>query len=161
MTSCRLRRGGLALGAVAVVLAAGCAGNGGNNGGTPAPAAPPTTSAAPATTVRPECANLVSSAQALVTTAGQFLSGQATGDQVRAAAQELSSSIDAARTVVGSQTSARLDDAKAALGRLQSALTAQPPNLAAVRTEANAALAATRDAVTLCQSGTSAPTTSG
>lgn len=156
MISPRSLCSGLAMGAAAFAFAAGCMGN--DDGNTPASPAPPVASSAkPGTTARPECAGLVTSGQALAATVTQFVNGQATGAQVRAAAQELSSSIDAARTVVGAETSARLDDVKAALQRLQAALTAQPPDLPAVRVAANDALVAMRDAATLCQSSTPAP----
>lgn len=155
MVDTRVRSAGLAAGAAAVLFAVACGGDSGSGGpaATSAPAA--TTTSAPASaTTRPECAALVNTGQALVTTATQFVSGQATGNQVRVAAEELGASIDTVRTVVGADTAARLDDAKAALGRVQSALTAQPPDLAQVRTAANDTLAALRDAVTLCQAST-------
>ncbi|AIJ23358.1 hypothetical protein [Amycolatopsis methanolica] len=151
----RVRSAGLALGAAALLLASACGGNSGSSGSPPA-----TTSAAAGTTAsatptsRPECAALVSTGQALVDTVTQFVNGQATGQQVRVAVQELSASVEVVRTVVGADTAARLDEAKAALGRLQSALTAQPPDLPQVRAAANDTLAVLRDAATLCQAST-------
>ncbi|HVV14541.1 hypothetical protein [Amycolatopsis sp.] len=154
MSSVRMRCAGVTL-ATAAAFAAGCSQGDGGNGSTTSPstAAPPS-SAAASPSAGAECGALVTSGQNLVTTVGRFVSGQATGDQVRAAATDLSTSIDTARSVIGPQTSARLDDAKAALQRLQTALTAQPADLAGARTAANDTLSALRDAARLCQSGT-------
>ncbi|NKQ52331.1 hypothetical protein HFP15_05500 [Amycolatopsis sp. K13G38] len=142
----------------AAAVVAGCQGSGGS--GSTVSATPPPATNAPATTTTggSVCSDLVVSGQALVTVVTQFVSGQATGDQVRASASQLSASIDAARTTIGGQTSARLDDAKAALQRLQAAATAQPVDVAGMRAAAGDTLAALRDAAAVCQSGTPAPT---
>jgi hypothetical protein len=104
------------------------------------------------------CANLVAKGQALVGTVTQFLGGTATGDQVRTAASDLSSAIDSAQAAIGAQTSARLDAAAAAVDRLLKALGAQPPDVTGMRTAANDAFTALRDAAAICQSA--APTAS-
>lgn len=148
MSTPRFLSGATAL-AAAAALAAGCT-SGDNAPGTPAPASPPTTSKQ----VRPECADLVTAGQGLVTVVTQFVGGQATGDQVRAAAGDLSTSIDSARQVAGAQASTQLDAAKTSLQQLQTALAAQPPDVAAMRNAANQALVALRGAVTVCQSPT-------
>ncbi|MGI6876708.1 hypothetical protein [Amycolatopsis sp. 3B14] len=150
----RVRSAGLALGAAALLFASACGGDSGSSGSQPATTTAAGTTASATPTSRPECAALVSTGQALVDTVTQFANGQATGEQVHVAAQELVASVEVVRTVVGADTAARLDEAKAALGRLQSALTAQPPDLPQVRAAANDALAALREAVTLCQAST-------
>ncbi|MEU0466850.1 MULTISPECIES: hypothetical protein [unclassified Amycolatopsis] len=149
MVDARVRSAGVALGAAAVLCAVACGGEGGSATSTTTA----TTGGSPATsaTSRPECAALVSTGQALVETVTQFVNGQATGEQVRVAAEQLAASVEIVRAVVGADTAARLDEAKAALERLRSALTAQPPDLPQVRAAANDALAALREAVTLCQ----------
>ncbi|KAA9163689.1 hypothetical protein FPZ12_008830 [Amycolatopsis acidicola] len=138
--------------AVVAAFAAGCSDGGGGGGGTTT--TPPPASSAPATTssARAECSALVTASQTLLATVTSFVTGQATGDQVRAAVTDLSTSVDQARATVGPETRARLDDAKAALGRLQTAVTAQPPDLQGARTAANDTVSALRDAATLCQS---------
>jgi len=155
------RRTSFAVLAVATTVATGCQGTG--KGSPSGSATPPPGTNAPATTVTATsaCSDLVVSGQALITTVTQFASGQATGDQVRTSASQLSASIDAARTTIGSQANAPLDDAKAALQRLQAAVTAQPPDVASARSAASDALAASRDAAAGCQSGTPAPTSGG
>jgi len=155
------RRTSFAVLAVAATVATGCQGTG--EGRPSGSATPPPGTNAPATTVTATsaCSDLVVSGQALVTTVTQFVSGQATGDQVRTSASQLSASIDAARTTIGSQANTRLDDAKAALQRLQAAVTAQPPDVASARSAASDTLAAVRDAAAGCQSGTPAPTSGG
>ncbi|WP_236790912.1 hypothetical protein [Amycolatopsis sp. GM8] len=156
MTTPRILSGTAAL-AVAAIVAAGCS-SGGNTPSTPGPPPPASPSpTSPATTskqVSPECASLVSDGQALVTVVTQFIGGQATGDQVRTAASDLSDSIDSAREAAGAQAGVQLDAAEAALQQLQTALTARPPDVASMRAAANAALTALRGAVTVCQSTT-------
>lgn len=148
MTAPRLLAGAAALGAAAI-LAASCT-SGGNAPSTPAPASPPATSKQ----VKPECADLITAGQGLVNVVTQFVSGQATGDQVRAAAADLSTSIDTARQAAGAQSSAQLDAAKASLQQLSTALAAQPPDISAMRAAANQALTALRGAVAVCQTPT-------
>jgi hypothetical protein len=147
------RRTCLAAVATVAAVTSGCQSGGGGSPSVSATTAPTTT-----VTAGSVCSALVLSGQALVTTVTQFAGGQATGDQVRAAASLLSASIDAARATIGTQANARLDDAKAALQRLEQAVTAQPPDVAGARQAASDALAALRDAATLCQSGSPAPT---
>lgn len=137
-----------------MLVLAGCTQSG---GGATSPTPAPASSSAATTTGRSECTDLVASGQTLATTVTQFAGGQATGDQVRAAAAHLSDSIGAARSVIGTETSARLDDAQRALSALGAALTAQPPNVAGMRTAANDALTALRAAATICQTDTGAP----
>ncbi|WP_312871474.1 hypothetical protein [Amycolatopsis acididurans] len=158
MTELRRHRSFAVAAVAAAAVVAGCQGSGGS--GSTVSATPPPATNAPATTTTggSVCSDLVVSGQALVTVVTQFVSGQATGDQVRASASQLSASIDAARTTIGGQTSARLDDAKAALQRLQAAATAQPVDVAGMRAAAGDTLAALRDAAAVCQSGTPAPT---
>lgn len=161
MTELRRHRSFAVAAVAAAAIVAGCQGSGGS--GSTVSATPPPATNAPATTTTTTtggsvCSDLVVSGQALVTVVTQFVSGQATGDQVRASASQLSASIDAARTTIGGQTSARLDDAKAALQRLQAAATAQPVDVAGMRAAAGDTLAALRDAAAVCQSGTPAPT---
>jgi hypothetical protein len=150
-----------AVAAIAALALTGC--SQGSGGSTVAPSTPPTSaSSAPSssndTTTRPQCGSLVAGGQALVDTVGRFFGGTATGEQVRAAATALVTAVDATRVTVGSATRARLDDAKAALNRMQTALQAQPPDLAATRAAANDTLTALRDAARICATDTATPT---
>jgi hypothetical protein len=151
-----MRRSGLALVSAGMLVLAGCT-QGGDGAATGSPTPAPAPSSAATTTGRSQCTDLVVSGQTLVTTVSQFVGGQATGDQVRAAAAQLSDAMGAARSVIGPETSARLDDAQRALAAVGAALTAQPPDLAGTRTAANDALTALRAAATICQTDTGAP----
>ncbi|MEU6644722.1 hypothetical protein ABZ863_19495 [Saccharomonospora sp. NPDC046836] len=153
---------GAAMLIAATATLAACAGGGGGPTTTapappPAQTAPLTTTPGAPTTGASACTGLADAGQGLVNTVTDFFTGQATGNQVRAAATSLSNSIDAARSSIGTQTSAQLDNAKASLQQLQSALSAQPPDTAAIRTAANNTRTALRDAATICQSGTPTP----
>jgi hypothetical protein len=97
-----------------------------------------------------ECAALATSTENLANQARQFLDGNATGDQVRTAMEDLTDALAEAKTAVGSDTRARLDDAEAALQRAKDALNAQPVNLAELRAATNDAVDALRDAISLC-----------
>jgi hypothetical protein len=116
----------------------------------------PTTSAS----VQAACDDVTAKAQVLLTVVGQLATGKATTDQVRAAADELADSFTAAKSVVGPETQADLDDAGAALTKLLDALSAQPIDTATAQTAANEVFTALGNAAAVCY-GTSStlPTT--
>ncbi|ASR39140.1 hypothetical protein BAY61_10095 [Prauserella marina] len=159
----RSGRGALArVAAIAAIAAvsAGCAQDEG--GGTRTPPSSASTSATSATTSPPssgpveqECAALLTSGRDLLDTVTRFAGGQATGDEVRAAATDLRTAIDRASGVIGAEAGAALNTAKTALGELETALTAQPPDLQSARAAGGEALTGVRDAATLCESGQS------
>ncbi|HJQ47489.1 MAG TPA: hypothetical protein VJ870_14415 [Amycolatopsis sp.] len=91
---------------------------------------------------------------------GQLLQGNASVDQVRAAAGQLSSAINSAQQSVGTDMTARLNDAKAALQRVLDAAGAQPPDTAAMRAGVNDLLTGLRAAADSCQAPAT-PTTGG
>jgi hypothetical protein len=129
-----------------------------------------TTTTEPPTTVsiRPECVDVADKARALLTEVGRLTTREATADQVRAAAGELSGAVDDAKATAGPVARARLDEAGQALRRVQDALTAQPIDTAGLRAAASDLVAALGDAAAFCapsssttateSSGTSAPT---
>ncbi|MFF5986890.1 hypothetical protein [Prauserella flavalba] len=139
----------------AVLVLGACGGDGGSDTG------PPATTQTPATTqpTRPAdaCEGVVSAGQDVVSTAGRFLSGSATANDVRASVSALSGEIDSVRNTVGPEARAHLDEAKSALDRLGTALTAQPPDVSGVRSAANDALTALKQAATVCRSGSATP----
>jgi PBP1b-binding outer membrane lipoprotein LpoB len=117
----------------------------------------PTTSAEPATSmsVGPVCADVADKARGLATEVGRLTTGQATVDQVRASANELSTAFADARDMVGSETRAHLDEAGQALQRMQDALNAQPIDRAGLRAAADDLVTALGDAATVCASESS------
>ncbi|GAB2984324.1 RDD family protein [Amycolatopsis acidiphila] len=149
------------LAGVVTVVVGGC-----QSGGSEPPAAPPATAAtmappaSPLASVRPECASLVDSGQALAATVSELVQGTASREQVRIAAAQLSSAIDSAQHTVGAEISARLNDVKAALQRVVDAAGAQPPDGAAMRAGVNDLLVALRDVATSCQAA-GTPTSGG
>lgn len=145
------------IGTVAVL--ASCGSGGGDPPTTiPSNPVPATSTSAPGPTgpADPECGSLVASGQALVASATRFANGTATADQVRAAASGLSGQINSARAALGPDTSPDLDDASESVRQLMTALSAQPPDLAAVRDFGNDTLMSLRDAAADCQSTPSA-----
>jgi predicted lipoprotein len=118
--------------------------------------APTTTTTTTTGSVRPACADLADKGQALLTEVGRYGTGKATGDQVRAAAAELSDSFDSAKTELGPEAQANLDEAGRALQEVLDALTAQPVDSAKLRAAAGEVVTALGDAAAVCtSSGTS------
>ncbi|MBP2328614.1 hypothetical protein JOF56_008999 [Kibdelosporangium banguiense] len=120
-----------------------------------------TTTTGPATTVsiRPECVNVADKAHALLTQIGRLTTGDATPDQVRAAAGELSDAFDDAKATVGPDTRAHLDKAGQALRRVQDALNAQPIDTASLRAATNDLVAALGDVAAICAPSSSTTAT--
>ncbi|MBK1786981.1 hypothetical protein [Prauserella cavernicola] len=157
-TATARRRAAAALsGAALAVAALGACGGGGSYGNQPASSPAPTTTPS-VTQSEGRCAGLVDSGQALVSTATRFVSGNASADDVRSAANDVSTQVDKLRATAGPEAQANLDQAKTATQRMGDALTAQPPDMAAVRAASTDALRALRDAADVCTSGTMAPT---
>jgi hypothetical protein len=116
-----------------------------------------TTTTEPSTSasVRPECLAVAGKAQALLTAVGRLATGNATVDQVRAAAGELSDAFDDAKAAVGPDTQTQLDEAGKALQDVQDALAAQPVDTAGLRTAAARLVATLGDAATICSPSSS------
>jgi hypothetical protein len=144
---------------VAAMLAlTGCADSGDNAGQQPPTGSAAATTSAPGTSPRvPECTAVATSAGNLATQVGQFLAGDATANEVRAALQDVTDSLAEAKAVVGADTRARLDDAEAALQRAQTALNAQPVDLAELRAAAKDAVDALLDVVSICAPSSATP----
>jgi hypothetical protein len=128
-----------------VLLTAACTSAGGDQ-----PASRNPTTAPP----RTECRAVADDARALLTEARELATRDATVDDVRTAASELATSFDDARTALGADAQADLDQASQALQRIQDALSTQPVDTAELRRAASDVAAALGDAAAVC-SGTS------
>jgi osmoprotectant transport system substrate-binding protein len=139
----------LCLALCAVLALAGCSSSTNDE---PGQEPSPTTTSAPTTSVaiREECSDVADKAQALVTEAGRLTTGDATIDQVRAAAQELSDAFDTAREAVEPDARAQLDEAGQALQRVQDAVAAQPVDTAGLRAAGRDLVTALGDAASIC-----------
>jgi hypothetical protein len=152
--------GRLTVAFAAVFVLAGCA-PATDDGPSQAPTTTTTTTTTTTGSVRPACADLADKGQALLTEVGRYGTGKATGDQVRAAAAELSDSFDSAKTELGPEAQANLDEAGRALQEVLDALTAQPVDSAKLRAAAGEVVTALGDAAAVCtSSGTSTEPTS-
>lgn len=157
MVTAHRRRGGLAMVLFAALAVLGCSTSSGDPDTTaPAPTtavASPTTSGPPGASrqIRPACANVAVTGQALGATVLQFIDGTATGDQVRAAAHDVSTALADAHSAVQPDVNARLDDAEAAVQRLLNELRT-PADVDGVRAAAGNLLMTLGDAVTICRS---------
>ncbi len=131
------------------LVLAGCTSSGGDQ---PSEPPTPTTTTTETTTVpvRQECADVADTASALVTAAGRLVTGDATVEQVRTAAGELSDALDAARAAARPEVGANLDAAGQALQRMRDALGAQPLDRAGLRTAARDLLDSLGDAAAIC-----------
>ncbi len=120
-----------------------------------------TTTTEPSTSasVRPECLAVAGKAEALLTAVGRLATGQATADQVRAAAGELSDTFDDAKAALGPDAGADLDDAGRALDEVTDALGKQPVDTAALRTAATRLVSSLGNAATVCAAGSPATST--
>lgn len=145
--------------ALAVVLAlAGC-GPTANDRPSQAPTTTPTTTTTTGS-LSSACADVMDKAQALLTEVGRYAAAKSTAEQVRAAADELADSFDRAKSELGPDARADLDEAGRALREVLDALTAQPVDTARLRTAASQVVTALGSAATICVSATSTePTT--
>jgi hypothetical protein len=109
--------------------------------------------------IRPECLDVANKAKDLLTVAGRLATGNATADQVRAAAGELSTSFEAAKEAIGPEERAHLDNAGKALQRARDALSVQPIDKGALQTAAGDVVAALGDAAAVCAPGSSTSST--
>ncbi|WP_291410325.1 hypothetical protein [Actinophytocola sp.] len=140
---------------VTLLLHVGCSPTNGEPAQEP-PATTPTTTA-PSDGIRPECTGVADRARTLVTEVGRLATGDATADQVSAAAGELSDAFDAARDAVEPDARAGLDEAGQALDRVQTALTAQPIDTTGLRAAARDLATALGDAASICSPTTGSP----
>jgi outer membrane protein OmpA-like peptidoglycan-associated protein len=142
-----------------VLVVAGCSSADNDQAGQQT--APATTTQAPETTtsLSAECEGVVDDAQALLTEVGRFTTREATIDDVRTAASQLAASFDAAKTAIGPEAQADLDQAGQALQRIEDALNANPVDAAALRQAAGDFVAELGDAAAVCAGG-AGPTTS-
>jgi hypothetical protein len=114
--------------------------------------------AAPAS-VRPECVDVADKANELLSRVVRLANGGSTAQQVRAAADGLSDSVDEAKSAVGPEAAADLDGAGQALGRVRNALATRPVDTAGLRTAANDLLTSLGDAAAVCTPGAAATST--
>jgi hypothetical protein len=116
-----------------------------------------TTTTDPSTTVslRPECVEVADAARVLFGEIGRLATGNATVEDVRAAAGDVSDAFDAVKASAGPDAGADLDAAGQALDRVQDALTAEPVDNAGLRAAASDLVAALGDAAAVCAPGSS------
>lgn len=155
-----------------LLITAGCSGNSNQAAPTTTQQTTQTTTqetTPPATTettpnaagLRPECQAVFANAQTLVSKVAGLAAHTATIDDVRTAATTLSTSFDQAKTALGAEAQAGFAQASQALKTFQTALSAQPPNIAALRQSANDIVAGLGQAITVCSASPTAspPTT--
>ena len=127
------------------LVVAGCA---------PATTTQPTTRQQSTTATSPSvlaaCVDVADKTGTLLTVVGRLATGDATVEQVQAAATAVSDSFDAAMAAVGPDTRAHLDEAGKALSRIEDALTTQPIDTVALRTAADDLFTALGDAAGVC-----------
>ncbi|MGH4024546.1 MAG: hypothetical protein ACRDRV_08175 [Pseudonocardiaceae bacterium] len=117
---------------------------------TPVSAAPTTTTAQ----AQADCTAVADAARNLGNQLSALAGGQASREQVKAAAQELRSSLDAAGAVIKPESQADADAARAAIEQLQTVLDTQPVDLAAARAAARQALESVGRVLAVCTPGT-------
>jgi hypothetical protein len=117
-----------------------------------------TTTTTSQASVMAACVDVADKAGVLLAVVGRLSTGDATVEQVRSAATDLSGSFDDAMAAVGPDTRAHLDEAGQALRRIQDALSTQPIDSAELRTAADDLFAALGNAADVCTPGS--PTTS-
>ena len=124
------------------------------------PAGTTTTATATTATARPECRQVADDLRALATAVRGLATGETTVDDVRSAANSLAASFDEARSAVGPDARASLDQAGQALEQLQAALGTRPLDTGALRQAADDLTTALGGAVAVCagSSATGAPT---
>jgi hypothetical protein len=105
--------------------------------------------------VRAACVDVADKTGVLFAVVGRFATGDATVEQVRSAAADLSGSFDDAMASVGPDVRGRLDEAGQALTRVQDALSTDPIDSAALRTAANDLFSALGNAADVCTPGSS------
>lgn len=115
--------------------------------------------ASPTATVqeRAECTAVAAAARNLADRLAALANGQASRDQVKAAAEELRSTLDTAGAVIKPESRADAEAARAALQQLQTVLDTEPIDLAAARAATWQALDALGRVLAVCAPGT-APT---
>jgi len=116
------------------------------------------TSTTPTTTtvsVQDVCLDVADQARVLVEAVGGLATGDATTEQVAAAADELSGAFDDAVAALGPDARADLDLAGQALARMRDAVTAQPVDTAGLRAATTDLVAALGDAAAVCSPGSS------
>lgn len=124
----------------------------GQNSTAPNSTAPNSTAPATASpSAQSPCQTVLADAGALGAAVARFVGGTATADEVRGAAQRLSTALDTAQATIGPQASAALHDAQAAVRRLLDALQARPVDPAAVRTAGGDTVAVVQRLATSCQ----------
>ena len=128
------------------------------SGQTASPAAP-TASTPPTATaeVRSECTAVAAAARNFADQIAKLVGGQVSRDQVKTAAQQLTSALDSAASVIKPESQADVEAARAALGKVETALAAQPIDLPAVRAAASEALAAINRVLAVCAPGNTLP----
>jgi hypothetical protein len=105
--------------------------------------------AAPAS-VRSECVDVADKANELLSRVVRLANGGSTAQQVRAAADDLSDSVAAAKSAVGPEAAADLDGAGQALDRVRGALATRPVDTTGLQTAANDLLTSLGDAAAVC-----------
>lgn len=140
----------------AVLVVAGCS-SGTNDQADQQTTTTTTTTTESSASLQPECRDMVDDAQALLTEVGKLATREATVEDVRTAADTLATSFDNAKTALGPEAQAQLDQAGQALQRIQDALGAQPVDAGELRGGASDLVAALGDAATVC-SGNSTET---
>lgn len=121
------------------------------------PTTQPATPVSPATTVpvQPACAAVTAQALAFAGEVGQLVTAEATVDELRAAAADLSGAVDDAKAVVGPDAHASLDEAGQALDRAQDALATEPLDWVVLRGAATDLVTALGEVVDLCAAASS------
>jgi hypothetical protein len=118
-----------------------------------------TTTTTSSESVRAACADVADKTGVLFAVVGRFATGDATVEQVRSAAADLSGSFDDAMASAGPDVRGRLDEAGQALTRVQDALSTDPIDSAALRTAANDLFSALGNAADVCTPGSSSTST--
>ncbi|QRP49178.1 hypothetical protein [Amycolatopsis sp. FDAARGOS 1241] len=154
------RTGAAAVVAAVAAIAVACGGGagGGQNGQTPSPTPAPTASPTAGETST-ECAAVSSATRNLTSQVQALVAGQTSREQVATAGRDLAAALDAARDTLGPNARAGLDAAGAAVGQLETALTTQPLDTAAVRSAAGQVAASVRSVLDVCGGSTSTTST--
>ncbi|MFI5613983.1 hypothetical protein [Amycolatopsis sp. NPDC051903] len=150
------RTGAAAVVAAVAAIAVAC--GGGQSGQTPTPAPAPTASPTTGPTGA-DCAAVSTAARNLTSQVQALVAGQTSREQVAAAGRDLASALDSARNTLGPNARADLDAAGTAVGQLQTALTTQPLDTAAVRSAAGQVASSIRAALNVCGGSTSTTST--
>jgi TolA-binding protein len=103
------------------------------NSTTSAPSTTPAASASPTDGKRPECANVRAKGSTFADTLNRFISGSATGDEVRSAADELHTAITDARATVSGELKEQFGALQSSVEQLLAALQQNPRQAESVR----------------------------